>query len=375
VTTTTSATDTKGGAHLERVYSRDPEAFPEPNSRQELWRFAALPRLRPLFAGPAADGGVEWAYDATAPVTDVAIDDPSVGTDLTPFDRVGAIALSKTKRATVVTITEPTDAPVFLTAKGTGGVAYGHLVIDVAPFASAVVVLDHVGTATYAANAEFRVGDGARLTVVSLQDWDDAAIHVEAQCTTVGRDASFRHICVTLGGSAVRISPTVRFIGPGGTAELQGLAFIDEGQHVDIRTRIDHEQPNCTSRVVYKTALQGADARSVWTGDVVIRKDAVRTDTYEINRNLLLTDGARADSVPNLEIETGDVAQAGHASATGRFDDEQLFYLQARGIDPTTAKRMVVRAFFAEVIDAIGIPALEDRLRDAVEHELERTLT
>jgi Fe-S cluster assembly protein SufD len=377
--TTAPATGTRGGAHLERVYSRDPEAFPEPNSRQELWRFAALPRLRGLFQAPDADGEIEWSYDAPgtdgAPITTVTIDDPRVGTIFTPFDRIGAIALSKAERATVIEITEPLADPVLLTAKGTGGTAYGHLVIDVAPHASAVIVIDHVGAATYAANAEFRIGDGASLTVVSIQDWDDVAIHVEAQTALVGRDATFRHVCVTLGGSAVRISPTVTYAGPGGSAELLGFAFVDEGQHVDLRTRIDHEQPHCRSHVVYKTALQGEDARSVWTGDVVIRPEAIRTDTYEMNRNLLLTDGARADSVPNLEIETGDVARAGHASTTGRFDDEQLFYLQSRGIDVLTAKRMVVRAFFAEIIGAIDDDDLQTRLRDAVENELERTLS
>ena len=105
----------------------------------------------------------------------------------------------------------------------------------------------------------------------------------------------------------------------------------------------------------------------------MIRAAATGTDTYELNRNLLLTPEARADSVPNLEIETGEIVGAGHASATGRFDDEQLFYLQARGIPADEARRMVVRGFFAEVLQRIGVPALEDRLLAAIEAELERT--
>jgi Fe-S cluster assembly protein SufD len=370
-----AAVETRGGAHLERVYSRDPADFPDPNSRQEIWRFASLPRLRSLFAGPPADGSVDFAWATDAPVATLAMDDPRIGSLFTPFDRLAAVAMERASHATVVSVDGPLADTIYLTAKGSGGTAYGHLLIDVAPHADAVVVIDHVGAATYVANAEYRIGDGAQLTVITVQDWDDSAIHVEAQTALVGRDARFRHVCVNLGGSTVRISPTVTYAGPGGEAELLGLAFVDAGQHVDMRTRIDHEQPHCRSRVVYKTALQGEDARSVWTGDVVIRHDAVRTDTYEMNRNLLLTEGARADSVPNLEIETGDVAQAGHASTTGRFDDEQLFYLQTRGIPAAVAKRMVVRAFFAEVIDAIGVPALEDRIRDTVESELERTLS
>jgi len=189
----------------------------------------------------------------------------------------------------------------------------------------------------------------------------------------VGRDATFRSVIVTLGGDLVRINPIVRFAGPGGDAELLGLFFADDGQHLEHRLLVDHDQPHCKSRVTYKGALQGDKAHTVWIGDVIIRADAVGTDTYELNRNLLLTDGARADSVPNLEIETGEVAGAGHASATGRFDDEQLFYLMSRGIDETTARRLVVRGFFADIIERIGLPDVEQRLMSRVDDELARS--
>ncbi len=371
--TAAAAESTRGGAHLERTYSRDVDAFAEPNSRQEIWRFAALPKLRQLFSAPPVDGTVEITATAHGAISTVPIDDARIGTVFTPFDRVGAVALNNATEATIITITDTRDEPIFLTAKGNGGTAYGHLLVDVAPFASATVVIDHVGSATYAANAEYKIGDGANLTVINVQDWDDDAIHVEAQTACIGRDARFRHVVVNLGGSAVRISPTVQYAGPGGDAELIGLAFVDAGQHVDARIRVDHTHPHCRSRVAYKTALQGEDARAVWVGDVFIDNEAKATDTHEVNRNLILTDGARADSVPNLEIETGEILHAGHASATGRFDEEQLFYLQARGIPEGIAKRMVVRAFFAELIDTIGVPALEDRLHDAIERELQRT--
>jgi Fe-S cluster assembly protein SufD len=369
---TPAPVETRGGAHLARIYSRDPGDFPEPNSRQEIWRFAALPRLRKLFDSPPADGAVDYAWSTDAPVSYIGMDDKRVGSVLTPFDRIAAVAMRKADQALLVDITDTLTEPIYLTGKGSGGTAYGHLVVTVAPHASAVVVIDHVGSATYAANSEFNVGDGAQLTVVTVQDWDDDTIHVEAQAACVGRDARFRHVCVTFGGNAVRISPTVRYAGPGGDAELFGLAFVDAGQHVDQRILIEHDAPHCRSRVTYKAVLQGEDARAVWTGDVFIRHDAKATDTHETNRNLLLTDGARADSVPNLEIETGEVVHAGHASATGRFDDEQLFYLLSRGIPEEVAKRMVIRAFFAEIIDAIGLPDLEERIRAAVEAELEQ---
>ena len=123
-------------------------------------------------------------------------------------------------------------------------------------------------------------------------------------------------------------------------------------------------------QVEYKGALQGDTAHTVWVGDVLIRASAEGTDTYELNRNLVLTDGARADSVPNLEIETGEIEGAGHASATGRFDDEQLFYLMARGIPQDEARRLVVHGFFASVVGRIGVPEVEERLMQAIEREL-----
>jgi Fe-S cluster assembly protein SufD len=152
---------------------------------------------------------------------------------------------------------------------------------------------------------------------------------------------------------------------------MLGLYFADAGQHLEHRLFVDHAKPHCRSHVVYKGALQGEDAHTVWIGDVLIRAEAEGTETYELNRNLVLTDGARADSVPNLEIETGEIVGAGHASTTGRFDDEQLFYLQSRGIPADEARRLVVRGFFADVINQIGIPEVQQRLLARVEAELE----
>ena len=133
---------------------------------------------------------------------------------------------------------------------------------------------------------------------------------------------------------------------------------------------VDHNAPQTTSNVDYRGALQGKDAHSVWVGDVLIRKIAEGIETYETNRNLVLTEGARADSVPNLEIETGEIAGAGHSSTTGRFDDEQLFYLQARGISEAEARRLVVIGFLAEIVQKIGDPALEEYLQGRIESEL-----
>jgi Fe-S cluster assembly protein SufD len=252
------------------------------------------------------------------------------------------------------------------------GAAFGHTLIEVGANARATVVLDHSGSATYADNVEIVVGDGASLSVVSLQDWNPDAVHLSHHHVLVGRDARVQHTAVTFGGGVVRLAPSVRYGGPGGDAELLGVYFADGGQHLEHRLFVDHAQPNCRSRVEYKGALQGQDAHSVWIGDVLIRAEAVGTDTYERNRNLLLTEGARADSVPNLEILTGEVVGAGHASASGRLEDHHLFYLMARGIPMAEARRLVIRGFFGQLISRIAVPDLQDRITASIEAELTR---
>jgi Fe-S cluster assembly protein SufD len=255
-----------------------------------------------------------------------------------------------------------------------GGSAFEHIVFDVKPFAQAVIVLDHSGSGARSATVDVLVGDGANVAFVSVQDWDRDTVYLAQQNALLGRDAVFKSVNVTFGGDLVRLVPRVRYSAPGGDAELLGVYFADDGQHLEQRLFVDHAVPHCRSRVTYKGALQGAGAHTVWIGDVLIRAAAEGTDTYELNRNLVLTEGARADSVPNLEIETGEIVGAGHASATGRFDDEQLFYLQSRGIPQSEARRLVVRGFFADVVAGIGIKDLEERLMEKVEAELARSL-
>jgi Fe-S cluster assembly protein SufD len=244
------------------------------------------------------------------------------------------------------------------------------VIVEAMPNSRATVLLYHSGSAQYAQNVEIIVRDGARLTLVSVQRWDDDAVHVAAHQARVDRDASLTHVVVSLGGGVVRINPSVELAGAGADGKLYGLSFADSGQHLESQVYLHHKGPHTVGDVLYKGALQGADAHSVWIGDVLIGPDAVGTDSYEANRNLVLTDGARADSIPNLEIETGDILGAGHASATGRFDDEQLFYLQARGIAEDEARRLVVLGFLAEIVQKTGIPALEEELVAAIEAEL-----
>ncbi len=366
--------------------SFDVNAFEVPAGRDELWRFTPLRRLRGLHDGSARPSGRATIAVQDQPgvtVETVGRDDERLGQGGVPADRVAAQAYSSFEEATIVTVKRNTEVEhaVKLTIDGPGRdtVAYGHLQIRVEELARAIVVVDLRGSGTYADNVELIVGDAAALGVIWIADWADDMVHVSAHHAKLGRDARFGHVNVTLGGDVVRTSINVRFTEPGAETQLLGIYFADEGQFFESRLLVDHAVPNCKSDVLYKGALQGdpdskkPDAHTVWIGDVLIRAEATGTDTFEVNRNLVLTDGARADSVPNLEIETGEIVGAGHASATGRFDDEQLFYLRARGIPEDQARRLVVRGFFNEIIAKIAVPTVRERLTEAIEKELEIT--
>jgi Fe-S cluster assembly protein SufD len=367
--------------HEHRSY--DPADFAVPSGREEEWRFTPLRRLRGLHAEaapPAARVPVEVEIDP-APEVKAFLAERSVANlprTFIPADRVSARAYSEFAEAVVITVPAEADASrptvVTVTGHGADGAGYGHLLVQAEPYSRAVVVLDYRGSATYADNVELVVGDGASLSVVSFHEWADDAVHLSHHYATLGRDARLRHAAVTLGGSVVRLAPSVRYDGPGGDAELTGLYFADAGQHLEHRLFVDHDQPNCRSRVTYKGALQGEDAHAVWIGDVLIRPEATGTDTYEYNRNLVLTDGTRVDSVPNLEILTGEIIGAGHASASGRLEDQHLFYLMARGIPYTEARRLVIRGFFGQLIGTIEVPDLRERIASAIEAELEKSL-
>ncbi|MEV6286357.1 Fe-S cluster assembly protein SufD [Kribbella sp. NPDC051770] len=361
-------------ARSERTTSYDVADFPVPNGREEEWRFTPVKALKGLYADEA--GTEAPKLEARGPegvvVETVAVDALKA---LTPQDRIAAVAWNHAADALAVRI--PVEAelsePVHVNVASLGGRGYGHLVIEAGRHSRATVIVDHTGSGEYGANVEIVVGDGAELRVVSIQQGDHESIHVGQHDAVVGRDAKLNHVAVTLGGKIVRLSTNVRYAGPGGDAELLGVYFAESGQHHENRLFVDHEAINCKSNVLYKGALAGDDARSVWIGDVLIRAAAEGTNTFELNRNLVLTDGARADSVPNLEIETGEIEGAGHASATGRFDDEQLFYLQARGIPEDVARRLVVSGFFNDIIGRIGVPEVVEHLHEVIEQKLART--
>ena len=364
-------------SRAERRRSTDPADFPLPTGREEEWRFTPMAALTALLDAHPADGTLEWEVDGDDRV-EIRRLDPSDAQALglpAPGDRPAAIAVSQVSAATHVDIPAGLElaTPVRIRRHGDGDRALSHVVLTVGDRAHATVLFEQTGDTAYSEVLSVVVGAGASLTLVTVQEWDDTAIHLGEHDLVVGRDATARHIAVTLGGKLVRLNTNVTYAGPGGTFEGYGLYFADAGQHLEHRLFVDHDAPQCTSHVEYKGALQGASARSVWVGDVLIRARAEGTQTYEINRNLVLTEGAQADSVPNLEIETGQIRGAGHAAATGRFDDEQLFYLQARGIPEAEARRLVVRGFFADIIAKIPVAEVQGHLTQAIERELAST--
>jgi Fe-S cluster assembly protein SufD len=377
-------TSDKVASHLHPAPSYDVADHPVPTGREEVWRFTPLKRLRGLH------GDAEFQPSATACTWSVPEGVRVEGVDGDEARALrGVSGLVPTSRFTArifdeVTSTLLVDVPaelevtepimVDLDGEDASVTEAGHIALRFGAFSKAVVVLNHTGSSSMAQVVEVAVGDGAQVSVISLQDWAEDAVHLSHHEASVGRDASYRHAAISFGGDVVRMDSNVRYAGPGGEAELLGLYFADAGQHLEHRLFVDHNAPKTRSNVDYKGALQGQGAHAVWIGDVLIRKVAEGIETYESNRNLVLTDGCRADSVPNLEIETGEIEGAGHASTTGRFDDQQLFYLQSRGIDADEARRLVVHGFFADIIKKIGVPALEERLMATVEAELEKNV-
>ena len=358
----------------ERFTSVKHDDFPAVTGLEVDWKLTPVALVRDLIDGDL-DGSrydvTDEGSSAEAVIEWVGMDDARIGGAGTPEDRASANAWSSTSEALAITLAGEAPLAVGIDRSGFGSAPRGaHTIVTAKANSTAHIVLRSTGAANLVENLEIVVEDGANLTLVSLQEWDDEAIHLASHFVQVGRDAKLTHIVVSLSGKVVRVNPSVHLSGEGADGDLYGLYFADAGQHLEQRVYLHHQAANTKGRVNYKGALQGAGARTVWVGDVLIGRDAAGTDSYEQNRNLVLSEGTRADSIPNLEIETGDILGAGHASATGRFDDEQLFYLQARGITEPEARRLVVIGFLSEIVQKIGDANLEAYLGERILAEL-----
>lgn len=360
----------------ERFASRDPIDFAPVTGREPEWKLTPVGALQPLLDG-ALDGSrydltfeprpgvtVEWLPVASAKRGVAGISE----------DRAAANAWSQTSEVLAISIEADLDEPFVLSRESLGtGARAAHTVISVAPNAHATLIVESRGDALLSENVEFVLDQDASLQAVFTSEWNPSAIQWANHFAVLGKNASLSHIVVSLEGRVIAANPSVRLTGEGGHVDALGAYFADQSQHIEHRVYVHHEGPKTTSMVTYKGALHGKGARTVWIGDVLIGEHAVGTDSYEQNRNLVLSEGTRADSIPNLEIKTGDIEGAGHASATGRFDDEQLFYLQSRGIEEVDARRLVVMGFLGEVVSKISHPPLVERLTHAIQNKLQAT--
>lgn len=361
-----------------RFTSTDVVDFSEVTGREVNWKFTPVAKVAHLLNDALNGERTPLTVSNIEGVTSewIARDDARIGRAGAPEERGAAAAWSAFGEAHLVTVTseDAVTAIVERSALGTTPRA-AHTVIEAKPHSRGLVILENTGDAQISENVEIVVGDGAELTVVSVQQWADGALHLASHYASVGRDATLKHIVISLGGEVVRLNPSIHLDHEGANGEALGAYFADAGQHLEHQVYMDHDAPHSRSRVNYKGALQGEGAHTVWIGDVLIRNSATGTDSYEQNRNLVLSEGTRADSIPNLEIETGDIEGAGHASATGRFDDEHIFYLRSRGISEEEARKLVVHGFLLEVIQQIGDAETEERLRTAVEAELAESVS
>lgn len=357
-----------GASRADRLMSFSSADFATPTGTEEEWRFTPMDRIAPFMA-PLKAIPADVRVNAGS-VEVVSRDDARVGSVGVPEDITGAYIWESTTQAHIVTVAGEADDTMIEIEAGEG-MHNAHIVVVADKGSRGTVVLEHSGTGFLAETVEIDAADESELTVVSVQEGERTARHVAHERIRVGRNAKVRHIVVTVGGDMIRICTSAEYRGEGGDVELLGAYITESEEHHEHRLFIDHNPANCVSRATYKGALQGDNAHAVWIGDVLIRPTATNTDTYELNRNLVLTKGGKADSVPNLEIETGEIAGAGHASATGRFDEEQLFYLRARGIPEDVARRLVVRGFFAELVQSIGVESVQNKLMAAIERELD----
>ena len=356
-----------------RFKSTDLADFATVTGREAVWKYIPVAKFADLLAEgiEGAPYNISSTEHADISVEWVSRDDTRIGKAGSPEERASANAWTSFEQALAITVTGETAKEITVTRSELGNSARGaHVIIEAKPFSQATVILQNTGDARLTENVEIILGESANLTVVTVQEWNAEAVHLSNHFASIGRDARLKHVVVSLGGRIVRVSPSIRLAGSGSDIDALGLYFADAGQHLEQQVYVFHDAPRSRSRVNYKGALQGTGAHAVWIGDVLIGSKGAGTDSYEQNRNLVLTEGTRADSVPNLEIETGDIIGAGHASATGRFDDEQLFYLQSRGITEEEARRLVVRGFLTDIVARIGSPELEQRLLSAIEAEL-----
>jgi len=299
---------------------------------------------------------------------------------LVPTDRTKFTALHGAFRTGGTFLYVPADVAVemplqtltYLDAEGAA--VFPHTLL-VAERGAEVTFIDRfaspmLGRAFSDAISEIVLGDGAHVRYASIQEWGAGVTHLAVQRASVGRDADFRSLAIGFGASLSRAEAETVLAAPGGFSEMLGVFFADEDQHFDHRSVQDHVAPNCTSDLLYKGALRD-ESRAVYSGWVHVRPDAQKTIAMQTSRNIVLSEHAKADAIPNLEIEANDV-RCGHAASVGPVEEETLFYLQSRGIPRDEAERLVVTGFFQEVLDRVTLEEVRHGAELAIQEELGR---
>jgi Fe-S cluster assembly protein SufD len=371
----------------------------EPTGAEEDWRYVdfdlSFDELTPVYvpgpplgSGPfvsslpqrsghvlIVDGSILEATSEVARVTRFTeLDDDPLASSLLPVDhnKLAAAHAAFASDGLLIELDRGVtmDTPLVVEIHGAteGSASFPHLLVRVGENAEARIVVEYRSaegaSLLIVPKVDLEVGDGARLRFVSVQSLDHAATSVVHQRVVLGRDATSRIGEVGLGGKLGRLDLGVNLTGNGSSSEVVGLYFGEGDQTLDYRMVINHEGKNTTSDVFLKGAVED-DAQSVFTGLLRIEKDATRTSTFETNRNLVLSENAKAQSVPNLEILCNDVI-CGHASSVGPLERDHLYYLQSRGLSRERAERLLIRGFFQEVIDRLPVEGLEEPVSEEV---------
>ncbi len=361
-------------ARPDRIASINPEDFPVPNGREEEWRYTPLKRVGNLHVDAAASTNFNFEVEANPSVKHQVISKSELKSNFLATDRVTARSFASAKEVLVISVPKEFESNELIWVKINlnSGVQYSHIKIEAGQHSKSTVVLEYIGEGIGGINSEIEALDNSKIDVINIFDASNKSVLISEQQFILAKDANVRTLSVELGSDVLRYIPRAKFSGPHASIDLFGVFLATNGQFFENRVFVDHNMKDCRSNVLYRGGAQGEGSHTVWVGDVLIRKVATGTDTYEMNRNLLLDDGARADSVPNLEIETGEVQKAGHASVTGRLDDDQLFYLMSRGIDEHTARQLVIEGFFSGIFGEFSDVNLKEKLTEKLNAAIER---
>ena len=254
-----------------------------------------------------------------------------------------------------------------LSALGKDATDFGHTLVVLEEGAEATLMAETCGgdsTGLHCGAVELIVGKGAKLRYVNLQNWGNTVWHFGHHKALVEAEGRLQWTIGALGSRLSKVNQHVALVGPGADAQVNGVMFTEGRQHMNYHTLQHHEAVGCKSDLLYKGALQD-NSRVVWRGMIKVDRGADKTDGYQRNDNLMLSDHTRADSIPGLEIEADDVICT-HGATIGRVDDEQVFYLRSRGLTRKEAVRVIVAGFFQQVFDRITIESVREALGQAI---------